>query len=56
MLRIYIALAIAAVWAVAYVVAAVTADYRGFEVATPVMLVAATFLFGAEIRRRNGRP
>jgi hypothetical protein len=42
------------VWAVSYVGSIVTNNYTGFEVSTPVMIIAATFLLSSELRRRNG--
>jgi hypothetical protein len=51
--RSYLALAIAAVWAIAYVVSAASGDWAGFEATTPVMLIAVGYLFGTDIHRRS---
>lgn len=54
-MRTYVAIGIAAIWAVSYVGSVVTANYTGFEVSTPVMIIAATYLLGTDIYRRNGK-
>lgn len=48
-LRVYVALAIAGIWAVSYAVSFATNNYAGVSVITPVMLVAAAYLLGSGI-------
>jgi hypothetical protein len=47
-----VAIGIAVLWAVSYLGAITTSDYTGFEVSTPVMLIAAAYLLGTQ--QRNG--
>jgi hypothetical protein len=53
-LRIYVALGIAVVWAVSYPVAVLTGNFSGFQAATSVMILAASFLLGSGLWGRNG--
>lgn len=56
MYRTYLALGIACLWAVGYMVSIVTGTTGGVTVATPVMLIAAAYLLGQNVRRNgNGR-
>jgi hypothetical protein len=52
--RSYLAILIAVVWAVSYIGSVATGQYTGFEVATPVMLIVATYFIASDVRRRNG--
>lgn len=50
-LRTRMAIFVATLWAVSYVVAAVQTNYTGVSLTTPVMLVVAAYLFASH---RNG--
>jgi hypothetical protein len=52
--RTYVAIAITVIWAITYIGSLITNNYVGFETATPVMLIAASFLMAAGIHRKNG--
>lgn len=50
--RTVVALVIAGLWAVSYVVAVIERDYQGLSLTTPVMLIAAGVLLS--VGRKNG--
>ena len=54
-MRTYVAIGITAVWAVSYIGSILSSDFTGFEVSTPVMLIAATYLLSLDLKRRNGK-
>ena len=49
-IRLYVALGITGLWAITYVVAVFEANYVGFTIATPVMLLAGGYLLGSGMR------
>jgi hypothetical protein len=52
-LRLYFALAIAAIWVIAYTISVGTGNYTGFTGITPLMLIVAMWLLGTNVKK-NG--
>jgi hypothetical protein len=49
-IRIWLAIVITVLWAVSYVVSVAQGDYTGFQVTTPVMLIAAGAMMASGLR------
>lgn len=53
-IRTLMAVLIAVLWAIGYLIAIISSNYEGVIPATPVMLIASAYLFGgSEIARKR---